>query len=69
MNSLKNILVAIDFGRASEAALAQALRMAAWNRATVHAVHVVFSHVACVHGVLASARLRQQPQQHPHHQP
>ena len=41
MNSLKNILVAIDFGRASEAALAQALRMAAWNRATVHAVHVV----------------------------
>ncbi len=41
MNALKNILVAIDFGRASESALAQALRMAAWNRATVHALYVV----------------------------
>lgn len=41
MNALKTILVAIDFGRASEAALAQALRMAAWNRAAVHALHVV----------------------------
>lgn len=41
MNALKTILVAIDFGRASEAALAQAIRMAAWNRATVHALHVV----------------------------
>lgn len=41
MNALKNILVAIDFGRASEAALGQALRMAAWNRATVHALHIV----------------------------
>jgi len=41
MNALKTILVAIDFGRASEAALAQAVRMAAWNRAEVHALHVV----------------------------
>lgn len=41
MNALKTILVAIDFGRASEAALAQAIRMAAWNRAAVHALHVV----------------------------
>lgn len=41
MDALKTILVAIDFGRASEAALAQALRMAKWNRAAVHALHIV----------------------------
>jgi len=41
MNALKTILVAVDFGKASEAALAQGLRMSAWNRATVHAIFVV----------------------------
>ncbi len=41
MDALKTILAAVDFGRASEAALAQAVRMAKWNRAKVHALHVV----------------------------
>jgi nucleotide-binding universal stress UspA family protein len=41
MDALKTVLVAIDFDRASEAALSQAVRMAAWNRAAVHAVHIV----------------------------
>ncbi len=41
MNSLRTIVAAVDFGRASEAALAQALRIGAWSRAAVHAAHVV----------------------------
>lgn len=41
MNSLKSVLAAVDFGKASEAALAQAIRIGAWSRAAVHAVHVV----------------------------
>jgi len=43
MNSLKNILVGIDFSESSEAALAQAMRIARWNEAKVHIVHVVES--------------------------
>ncbi|MBX3404034.1 MAG: universal stress protein [Phycisphaeraceae bacterium] len=41
MNSIRTIVAAVDFGKASEAALAQALRIGAWSRATVHGVHVV----------------------------
>src|SRR5262245_40235974 len=41
MDRLTSIVVGIDFSPASLTALAQALRFAEWNRATVHAVHVV----------------------------
>lgn len=37
----KVIVVGIDFTAASAAALAQALRMAAWNGAQVHPVHII----------------------------
>lgn len=41
MNQLKNILVAVDFSDCSKAALAQAVRIAGWNGARLHAVHVI----------------------------
>lgn len=41
MDSLKRILVAVDFSACSSAALRQASRIAAWNRATLAALHVV----------------------------
>lgn len=41
MNHLKNILVAVDFSDCSKAALAQAVRLAGWNGATLHALHVI----------------------------
>ncbi|MCC6428950.1 MAG: universal stress protein [Phycisphaerales bacterium] len=41
MDQLKRILVAIDFSESSAAALRQAVRIAALNRAAVAAVHVV----------------------------
>jgi len=43
MNALRNIVVGLDFTPASRAALRQAARMAAWNEAALHAVHVVDS--------------------------
>lgn len=43
MNALRNIIVGLDFTPASRAALKQAARMAAWNEAALHAVHVVDS--------------------------
>lgn len=43
MNALRNIVVGLDFTPASRAALRQAARMAAWNEAALHAVHVVES--------------------------
>jgi nucleotide-binding universal stress UspA family protein len=41
MDSLKNIEVGVDFSAGSRAALAQAVRMAHWNQATLHVVHVI----------------------------
>lgn len=45
MNRLTSILVGIDFTDCSATALRQALRIAAWNQATLHAVHVVETEV------------------------
>jgi nucleotide-binding universal stress UspA family protein len=41
MNQLKNILVAVDFSDCSKAALAQAVRIAGWNGAGLHALHAI----------------------------
>jgi len=41
MNQLKSILVGVDFSDCSRSALAQALRMARWNNARLHALHSV----------------------------
>lgn len=41
MNQLKNILVAVDFSDCSKAALSQAIRIAGWNGAKLHALHVI----------------------------
>ena len=41
MNRLNNILVAVDFSDCSKAALAQAVRIAGWNGAALHALHVI----------------------------
>jgi universal stress protein E len=40
MDHLTSIVVGIDFSRCSATALAQAVRMAAWNRSSVRALHV-----------------------------
>jgi universal stress protein E len=41
MDRLQSVLVGIDFTPCSKAALAQAVRIAQWNRATLRAVHVI----------------------------
>jgi nucleotide-binding universal stress UspA family protein len=41
MDSLKNIVVGVDFSAGSRAAHAQAVRMAHWNEAALHVVHVI----------------------------
>ncbi len=41
MDRLKNIVVGVDFSRSSENALAQAMRIAHWNAAKLHVVHVI----------------------------
>lgn len=46
MQSLTSIIVGIDFTPGSSAALREALRIAAWNRASVRAVHVIDTLVA-----------------------
>jgi universal stress protein E len=43
MNRLKNILVGVDFSNCSKAALAQAARLAKWNNARLHVIHVLES--------------------------
>ena len=43
MDSLNNIVVGIDFTKSSANALAQAMRMAQWNGANIHIVHVIES--------------------------
>jgi len=45
MNRLKSILVGVDFSECSKAALQQAARMAKWNGATLHVLHVIESMV------------------------
>src|SRR5688572_28187814 len=46
MQSLRSILVGIDFTPGSRVALAEALRIARWNRASVRAVMVIDTLVA-----------------------
>ena len=46
MNTIKSIVVGIDFTPGSAVALREALRIAQWNRATVLAVHVIDTLVA-----------------------
>ncbi|MBN1478055.1 universal stress protein [Candidatus Sumerlaeota bacterium] len=41
MDRLKNIIVGVDFSSRSRVALSQAVRMAGWNRAKLHVVHVL----------------------------
>lgn len=41
MDCLENIVVGVDFSDFSRCALKQSARMAGWNRAKMHAVHVV----------------------------
>jgi universal stress protein E len=43
MNRLKSVLVGVDFSECSKAALQQAARMAKWNGATLHVLHVIDS--------------------------
>jgi nucleotide-binding universal stress UspA family protein len=43
MNRLKNIVVGVDFSKHSEQALQQAARLAQWNGAKLHIVHVIDS--------------------------
>ena len=46
MDHLKNIVVGIDFSKYSHNALAQAMRIARWNDAKLHVVHVIEEFVA-----------------------
>ena len=46
MDRLASILVGIDFSDSSRTALAQAIRIAGWNRAKLHAIHVIDTVVA-----------------------
>lgn len=46
MNPIKSIAVGVDFTAGSAAALREALRIAQWNRAVVHGVHVIDALVA-----------------------
>ncbi|MBL8763745.1 MAG: universal stress protein [Phycisphaerae bacterium] len=41
MNALRSIVVGVDFSECSAAALKESIRLAAWNRAHVHPVHVL----------------------------
>ena len=41
MDQIKNILIAVDFSDCSKSALEQAVRVAGWNGARLHAVHVI----------------------------
>ena len=45
MDSLRNIIVGLDFTSASKEALDQAARIAAWNGATLYVMHVVDSSI------------------------
>jgi nucleotide-binding universal stress UspA family protein len=46
MDTMTSIVVGIDFSEGSAAALREALRLGAWNRAAVRAVHVIDTLVA-----------------------
>ena len=46
MDLLKNVVVGIDFSKYSHNALAQAMRIARWNEAKLHVVHVIEESVA-----------------------
>lgn len=41
MDRLNSIVVAVDFTPGAASALAQAVRMSAWNRAKLHVVHII----------------------------
>lgn len=46
MDRLNSIIAAVDFTPGSAAALAQAVRIAGWNQAKLHAVHIIETLVA-----------------------
>ncbi|HMN41275.1 MAG TPA: universal stress protein [Phycisphaerales bacterium] len=46
MQSLESVVVGVEFSPGSAGALRQAIRIATWNRAAVHAVHVIDTLVA-----------------------
>jgi len=46
MDRLNSIITAVDFTPCSAAALAQAVRIAGWNQAKLHAVHIIETLVA-----------------------
>jgi nucleotide-binding universal stress UspA family protein len=46
MHNLNPIVVGIDLAPGSTAAIKEAIRLARWNRASVHAVHVIDTLVA-----------------------
>jgi len=45
MNRLKSIVVGVDYSDCARTALAQAVRMAHWNQAALHVLHVIDSSV------------------------
>jgi nucleotide-binding universal stress UspA family protein len=57
MDRLQNIVVGVDFSKFSEQALTQAVRMAQWNRAKLHIVHVIDSTVLVDLQAALSARI------------
>lgn len=63
MQVLKTIVVGIDFSAPSEAALAQAVRLAQWNRAAIKPVHVVDMIVSIeLEAALSTMALQVRPQ-------
>jgi len=62
MNRLKSILVGVDFSECSKAALQQAARMAQWNGATLHVLHVIESMVVTELAAALKVSVEQQRQ-------
>ena len=62
MNRLKSILVGVDFSECSKAALQQAARMAKWNGATLHVLHVIESMVVTELAAALKVPIEQQRQ-------
>ncbi|MCP4591351.1 MAG: universal stress protein [bacterium] len=62
MDSLKNIVVGVDFSAFSQSALAQALRIARWNDAKLHVLHGVdLSAASAVRDALLIERASSEP--------
>lgn len=59
MNQTKSVLVGVDFSDGARAALQQAVRLAAQNRATLHVLHVIDA--AALSGLAACRVLHEAP--------